>query len=337
MMKTVGRGVRPTITKLATAVVVLLLVGPPGSQAQSAGKIYRIGILETVAASLNAANLQAFHQGLALLGYVEGQNLAIDYRSADTRAERFPELAAELVRLRVDLIVTRGTPATIAAKKATGTIPIVMATSGDPVGTGLVPSLANHGGNVTGLSSLTPEMAGKRLELLRAALPTLSRVAILWNPSNPAATNAWREAQAAAGSLGIMQSSLEVRKSEDIGPAFEAARKQRADVMVVVQDALVQNHRRQIIELAKRHRLPDIYASREFVEAGGLMSYGPSYPDLYRRAAIYVDKILKGARPRDLPVEQPTKFELAINLKTAKALGLTIPQSILFRADEVIQ
>jgi putative ABC transport system substrate-binding protein len=332
-----GSDVRSTITNLTTVVVVLLLAVPLGAPAQQPGKLYRIGMLETIAASLNSVNLQAFHQELKVLGYVEGQNLAVDYRSADGRAERFPELAAELVRLRVDLIVTRGTPAAIAAKKATGTIPIVMAASGDPIGTGLVPSLARPGGNVTGLSSLTPEMAGKRLELLRAAFPTFSRVALLWNPSNPAATNAWREAEAAARALGVMQSSLEVRKTADIGPAFEAARKEGANVLVVVQDALTQNHHRQIVDLAKRHRLPDVYASREFVEAGGLMSYGPSYPDLYRRAAIYIDKIFKGVRPGDLPVEQPTKFELAINLKTAKALGLTIPPSVLLRADSVIE
>lgn len=303
MMTTPARVVGTTITKLITAVVVLLLAWPLESPAQPPGKVYRIGILETVAASSNSANLQAFHQGLALLGYVEGQNLAIDYRSADGRAERFPELAAELVRLRVDLIVARGTPATIAAKKATGTIPIVIATSGDPVGTGLVRDLARPGGNVTGLTSLTPEMAGKRLELLRAAFPTFLRVALLWNPNNPSATNAWREAEAAARALGVMQSSLEVRKPGDIGPAFEAARKQGANVLVVMQDALTQNHHREIVDLAKRHRLLDMYASREFVEAGGLMSYGPSYPDLYRRAAIYVDKILRGAKPADLPVE----------------------------------
>ena len=314
-----------------------LLAAPLAVEAQQPGKVYRIGMLETIDASLNSANLQAFRQELTALGYVEGQNLAIEYRSADGRAERFPELAEELVRLRVDLILTRGTPAAIAAKKATGTIPIVMAASGDPVGAGLVPSLARPGGNLTGLSTVITELAGKRLELLRAAFPTFSRVALLWNPSNPAAANDWREAVAAARALGVMPSSLEVRKSGDFGPAFAAAKKQRADVLVAILAALMQNHHRQIVELAKRHRLPDVYASREFVEAGGLISYGVSYPDLYRRAAIYVDRILKGAKPAELPVEQPTKFELVINMKTAKTLGLTIPQSLLGRADEVIQ
>jgi putative ABC transport system substrate-binding protein len=325
------------ITKLTAIVAVLLLAMPLGAQAQQSGKLYRIGMLETIAASLNSENLQAFRDELTVLGYAEGQNLKIEYRSVDGRAERFPELAAELARLPVDLIVTRGTPAALAAKRATRTIPIVMAASGDPVRTGLVQGLARPGGNLTGLTSLTPEMAGKRLELLRAAFPTSLHVAVLWNPSNPAATNAWREAQAAARVLGVMQSSLEVRKTSDIAPAFDSGRKHGANVVVVVQDALTQNHHKEIVDLAKRHRLLDVYASREFVEAGGLMSYGPSYPDMYRRAATYVDKILKGAQAGDLPVEQPTKFELVVNRRTARALGLTIPPSLLVRADHVIE
>ncbi len=316
---------------------VSLLAAPRAAEAQPAGKVYRVGMLETIGASLNAANLRAFRQELKALGYVEGQNLAIEYRSAEGKAERFPELAAELVRRQVDLIITRGTPAAIAAKKTTATIPIVMAASGDPIGTGLVSHLARPGGNVTGLSSVITELAGKRLELLREAFPAFSRVGLLWNPTNPTARNDWREADAAARALGVIPSSLEVRKSEDFGPAFEAARKQRVDVIVVILDGLIQNHQRQIVDLARRHRLPDVYASREFPEAGGLMSYGVSYPDLYRRAAIYVDKILKGAKPADLPVEQPTKFELVVNLKTAKALGLAIPQSLLVRADQIIE
>ena len=325
------------MTKLAFVVAIFLLAAPLAAAAQQPGKVYQIGVLETIAASLNSENLQAFRQELTALGYVEGRNLALEYRSADGRAERFPELAAELVRRRVDLILTRGTPAAIAAKKATTMIPIVMAASGDPLGSGLVPNLARPGGNLTGLSAVITELAGKRLELLREAFPTFSRVAMLWNPSNPTAANDWRETVAAARALGVMPLSLEVRKSEDFRPAFEGARKQRADVMVVTLDALMQNHHRQIVDLARRHRLPDVYASREFVEAGGLMAYGVSYPDLYRRAAIYVDKIFKGVRPGDLPVEQPTKFELVINLKTAKALGLTIPPSLLVRADQLIE
>ncbi len=330
-------GVRPMATKLPIVAVALVLAVPLAAAAQQPGKVYQIGVLETIAASLNSENLQAFRQELTALGYVEGRNLALAYRSADGRAERFPELAAELVRRRVDLIVTRGTPAAIAAKKATTVIPIVMAASGDPLGSGLVPSLARPGGNLTGLSAVVTELAGKRLELLREAFPAFSRVAHLWNPSNPMSANDWRETIAAARALGVMASSLEVRKSEDFRPAFEAARKQRADVMVVSLDALMQNHHRQIVDLARRHRLPDVYASREFVEAGGLMAYGVSYPDLYRRAAIYVDKIFKGVRPADLPIEQPTKFELVINLKTAKVLGLTIPPSLLVRADHLIE
>ncbi len=337
MMTTWGRVVRRTITKFTIAVVVLLLAAPLPAAAQQPGKVYRIGILETIAASLNSENLQAFRQELMASGYVEGQNLAIEYRSADGRPERFPELAAELVRLRVDLLLTRGSPAALAAKKAAGALPIVMAAHGDPVGTGLVASLAHPGGNVTGLSSIITELAGKRLELLRETLPTLSRVALLYNPTNPTATNDWRQAEAAARALHVKTSSLEIRKGGDLGPAFEAARKQRADVLVIILDGVVQNHQREIVDLARRHRLPDLYASREFVETGGLMSYGVSYPDLYRRAAIYVDKIFKGARPAELPIEQPTKLELVINLKTAKALGLAIPPSLLLRADKVIE
>jgi putative ABC transport system substrate-binding protein len=329
--------VRSTITKLTVIVAVLLLAMPLSAVAQQSGKLYRIGMLETVAASSNTENLQAFREKLNVLGYAEGQNLTIEYRSADGSAERFPGLAAELVRLPVDLIVTRGTPAALAAKKATSTIPIVMAASGDPVRTGLVQGLARPGGNLTGLTSLTPEMAGKRLQLLRAAFPTSLHVAVLWNPSNPAATNAWREAETAARVLGVVQSSLEIRKTSDIAPAFDAGRKYGANVVVVVQDALTQNHHREIVDLAKRHRLLDVYASREFVEAGGLMSYGPSYPDLYRRAAMYVDRILKGAKRADLPIEQPTKFELVVNRRTARALSLTIPPSLLVQADHVIE
>lgn len=323
------------MTKLTTAVAIMLLAVPLAATAQQPAKGYRIGMLETTAASLNAANLQAFRHELAALGYVEGQNLTIDYRSADGKVERFPELAAELVRLRVDLIVTRGTPAALAAKKATRAVPIIMAASGDPVAAGLVPSLARPGGNVTGLSSVVTDLAGKRLELLRAAFPTFSRVALLWNPRNPINTNQYRLAETAARTLGVVPSSLEVRKGEDFEPAFETASKQRADFILVITDGLMFNHRRQIVDLARRHRLPDVYASREFVEAGGLMSYGVNYPDLYRRAAIYVDKVAKGGRPGDLPVEQPTKFDLVINVKTARALGLTLPQLLLMRAEVI--
>jgi putative ABC transport system substrate-binding protein len=329
--------VRPRFAMLGSVIAVLLLTASLSATAQQSERVYRIGILDTIGASVNAENLQAFRQELSARGYVEGRNLSIEYRSAEGKAERFPDLAAELVRLRVDIIVTRGTPAAIAAKNATATIAIVMASAGDPIGTGLVPNLAHPGGNLTGLSSVVAELSGKRIELLRAAFPTFSRVGVLWNPISLAAQAEWKAIDAAAPAFGVVASSLEVRKSEDLEPAFTAMRKQRLDALVVELDPLTLHHRKQIVALARRYRLPDIYASREFVEAGGLISYGVNYPDLYRRAAIYVDKILKGAKPADLPIEQPTKFELLINLKTAKALGLTIPPSLLARADQVIE
>ena len=335
---TPGQTVRRTIARLTPIAAALLLVVPLGALAQQTGKVYRLGILETIPTSLNSANLQALREELKGLGYVEGRNLTIDYRSADGRAEQFPRLAEELVRIPVDVIVTRGTPAAVAARNATGTIPIVMAASGDPVRTGLIQTLARPGGNVTGLISLTPEMAGKRMELLQTAFPNLLHVGFLWNPTNPAATIAWREADAAARALGgVSQSPLEVRRASDIGPAFDTAKKLGANVIVVAQDTLTQNSHREIVALATRHRFLDVDASREFVDEGGLMSYGPNFPFLYRRAGFYVDRILKGARPADLPVEQPTKFELVINARRARALSLTIPSSLLVRADHVIE
>jgi len=307
---------------------------PLAARAQSA---YRIGVLETTSAALNAANFDALRQGLRQHGYIEGQNLVIEYRSADGRAERFPDLAAELVRLNVDLIVTRGTPAIFAAKNATKTIPVVMAASGDPLGAGVVAGLARPGGNVTGLSAFVTELQAKRLELLREMVPRINRIAALLNMSSPAEPPQWEETKAAARTLAIEPQLLDVRKPEDLGRAFETAIRQRADALVVGINVLTQANRRPIADLAMKHRLPAIYASREFVDAGGLVVLGVSYPDLYRRAATYVDKILKGAKPADLPIEQPTKFELIINLKTAKALGLDVPPTLLGRADEVIE
>ena len=307
---------------------------PLAARAQSA---YRIGVLETTSAALNAANFDALRQGLRQHGYIEGQNLVIEYRSADGRAERFPDLAAELVRLNVDLIVTRGTPAIFAAKNATKTIPVVMAASGDPLGAGVVAGLARPGGNVTGLSAFVTELQAKRLELLREMVPRINRIAALLNMSSPAEPPQWEETKVAARTLAIEPQLLDVRKPEDLGRAFETAIRQRADALVVGMNVLTQANRRPIADLATKHRLPAIYASREFVDAGGLVVLGVSYPDLYRRAATYVDKILKGAKPADLPIEQPTKFELIINLKTAKALGLEIPPTVLARADEVIE
>jgi putative tryptophan/tyrosine transport system substrate-binding protein len=319
------------------ALTVSPLAAPLVAEAQQAGKVHHIGMLETTSMVLNAANLEAFRQGLRELGYFEGRNYIIEYRSADGRRERFPDLAAELVRLKVDVILTRGTPAVMAAKSATGTIPVVMAASGDPVLSGVVASLARPGGNVTGLSATVVEVSGKRLELLREVVPGVSRVAVLFNMSNPNDALQWKETEVAGSSLRVQLQLLDVRKPGDLGEAFDAAIKQRAGALVVGIDALTWANHRPIVDLAAKHRLPAIYAAREFVEAGGLIAYGVSYPHLYRRAASFVDKILKGAKPADLPVEQPTKFELVINLKTAKALGLTLQPSLLQRADEVIQ
>jgi len=312
-----------------------LLTAPLAARAQQVGKVYRIGILETIPAERNAANLDALRKGLRDLGYVEGRNLVIEYRSADGRAERFPDLASELVRLKVDLIVARGTPAARAAKNATGTIPVVMATMGDPHA--IVASFANPGGNITGVTTFSTELTGKRIELLKELVPRLSRVALLHNMSNPAAPPEWEETKTAARSLGLRAELLDVQSQDDLGRAFKLAVRQHVDALLVGADGLTQMHRQTIVDLVARNRLPAAYPTREFVEAGGLMAYAVNYPDLYIRFASYVDKIFKGRKPAELPVEQPTKFELVINLKTAKALGLTIPQSVLLRADELIE
>jgi putative ABC transport system substrate-binding protein len=276
-------------------------------------------------------------EGLRQLGYAEGQNLVIEYRSADGRDDRFPGLARELLALKVDVIVTRGTPAAKAVKNATSTVPVVMMASGDPVGVGLVTSLARPGGNITGLSAIVGELSPKRLELIREIVPGLARIAVLANTSNDAVRRDWARIETAARSLGVQSQLLDLRESDALGPTFDDASARRADALVVVIDAITQANQQRIVDLAMKHRLPAIYSSREFVDAGGLISYGVSYPDLYRRAATYVDKILKGTKPADLPVVQPTKFELVINLKTAKALGLTIPDRLLTLADEVIE
>ena len=301
------------------------------------GKVWRIGMLDTTSAQLNAPNLDAFRRGLRQLGYVEGQNLAIDYRSADGRLDRIPELASELVRRNVDIIVTRGTPSALAAKNATATIPIVMAAIGEPVETGLVASLARPGGNVTGLSAFVTELVAKRVELLREVIPRIARLALLDNMSNRSVPPQWEETKRAAGALGIEPQLLDVRKPEDIERAFDAAVAQRADALAVGNDSVVIASRRRVAELAEKFRLPAIYATREFVDSGGLLSYAAHYPDLYRRAAAYVDKIFKGEKPADLPVEQPTKFEMVVSLKAAKAIGLEFPPLLLARADEVIE
>jgi putative tryptophan/tyrosine transport system substrate-binding protein len=317
------------------SVAVGVFTLPRSAFAQQRGKVWRVGLLETISPVENAANLDAFRKGLRELGYVEGRNLIIEYRSADGRAERFPDLAAELVGLRVDLIVTRGTPAALAAKNATHEIPVIMASIGEPLT--VVTSLSHPGGNVTGLSSLTSDLEAKRVELLRELVPTATRIAALYDMGNPVFAFRWTELEAGAHSLGIQAQLLDARKPEDFERLFATAGSQRADALVVGQDGLLQANRRLIAELAAKYRLPAIYVSMDFIEAGGLIAYGPNYPDLYHRAAAYMDKIFKGAKPGDLPVEQPTKFELMINLITARSLGLAIPQSLLLRADEVIQ
>lgn len=312
-----------------------LLAMPFASNAQAPVKVWRIGMLETTPAAMNAANLDAFRQQLRELGYVEGRNLIIEYRSADGRSERFAGLAAELVNMKVDLIVTRGSLATLAAKNATRTIPVVMAAVGDPLQ--FVTSFARPGGNITGLSSLTVGTEAKRLGVLRELLPGSKRIAVLYNLDNPSTALQWKDLETAAPSMGVKLQLFDVRKPEGLEPAFAAASQQHCDGLIVGQDGLFIAYRKQVAELAAKYRLPGIYRSMEAVEAGGLMAYGTDYADLSRRTAVYVDKIFKGANPADLPIEQPTKFELIINLKTAKALSLTIPQALLLRADDVIQ
>jgi len=317
--------------------ILSLLVAPLATPAQQPAKGPRIGILASgVAASTRLS--EPFRQGLRELGYVERQNISLTWRYAEGRAERLPELAAELVRLPVDVLVTgAGDRAILALKHATSTIPIVMAVSADPVGTGLVASLAQPGGNVTGLSIQAAEVSGKRLDLLKQAVPQASRVAVLWNASEPSKASELHDTQVAAQALGVTLHSVEVRGPDDFDGALAAIAKERPDALLVFAEPLTLNHQRRIVDFATQHRLPLMSSNKEFAEAGGLMTYGASLPALFRRAAYYVDRILKGTKPADLPVEQPTKFALVINLKTAKALGLTIAQSMLVRADEVIQ
>jgi putative tryptophan/tyrosine transport system substrate-binding protein len=301
----------------------------------SAGKKYIIGRFS--AGSATDPLVDVFTEALRELGWVEGENVVFERRYAENRLERLPELAADLVRLKVDVIVATGTLAPLAAKRATSTIPIVMVNAGDPLGSGLVPSLARPGGNVTGTSLMVPDLGGKRLELLKELLPRLARVAVPWNAANPYPAIVFKETEAAARTLGIEVQSLEVRGPDDLDGAFEAARKQRPDAMITVEDPLTINYRKRIADFATGQQLPSLSGLGEFVAAGGLISYGANLDDLFRRVAGYVDKILKGAKPADLPVQQPTKFELVINLKTAKALGITVPPTLLARADEVIE
>jgi len=313
-----------------------ILSVPSPATSQEAAKMPRLGILLPGSPSSFAQNLAAFRQALRDLGYVEGRSIAIEYRYAEGRPDRLPELAAELVGLKVDVLVPSGTRAIRAANRASSTTPIVVLFTSDLVGTGLVGSLARPGGKITGLTAMSPELTGKRLELLKETVPKVSRVALLWN-SVEGKDLKWEPAQAAARALALTLQSVEVRGVDDFGRAFQAMIRGHADALLTLNDGFIINHRRRITDLASKHRLPAMYELRGFVEVGGLMSYGPSVPDMWRRAATYVDKILRGAKPADLPVEQPTRFELVINLKTAKALGLTVPPSILIRADQVIQ
>src|SRR3990167_4216586 len=321
---------------LALGAFLLALSFP--AEAQQPKKVPRIGYLGGASPSAISARTEAFRQGLRELGYIEGKNIVIEWRSAEGKPERMSELATELVRLKVDLIVSPGgAPTTRAAKEATVTIPIVMAQDGDPVGSGFVASLARPGGNITGLSTLAPELSGKQLELLKEIVPRLSRVAVLGTSTRPGTTQQLRETELAAGALGVKLQYLDVLDPKDIETAFRAASKGRADAVLVLGGPLFTFQRTQFVELAAKSRLPAIYPSPEFVEAGGLMTYSVSRTDLHRRAATYVDKILKGAKPADLPVQQPTKFELVINLKTARQIGVTIPPNVLARADKVIR
>jgi ABC-type uncharacterized transport system substrate-binding protein len=316
---------------------VSVVAAPLAAEAQ-APKVPRVGYVFGLPSSESRHLLEAFRQGLRELGYLEGQNVTLEGRWAEGRTERLPELVAELVRLPVDILVVESGLAGLAAKKATQTIPIVMAPVGDPVGSGLVVSLGRPGGNITGVSLFAPDLSGKRLELLQEAVPKVSRVGVLWNPTNPNSAAQLRQTEVAARALGVrLLQPLPVRGPDEFASAFSALVNERAEALNVLADGLFLTQRRRIAELAIKGRLPTMSGDTGFAEAGGLMNYGPSITDGVRSAATYVDKILKGAKPTDLPVEQPTKFELVINLKTAKALGLTIPPSVLARADEVIQ
>ena len=318
------------LIELVLALALTLV--PLAAEAQPSTTIPRIGLLAPDATSWEPLRL-----GLRDLGYVEGKSIAFEERSSEARNERLADLASELVRLKVNIIVTRGTPETLAAKQATTTIPIVIAGAGDPVRSGLVSSLAHPGGNVTGLTVLGPGLAAKRLDLLKEAVPNMSRVAFLWNPANPDQKSSFNEVQAGARALGVTLQSVEARSREELEQALAMLKQSRPSALLMTADGVHQRYIGRIVAFTSETRLPAMYQLKEAVDRGGLMSYGASLPDLRRRTASYVHKILKGAKPADLPVEQPTKFELVINLKTAKTLGLTIPPSLLLRADEVIQ
>jgi putative ABC transport system substrate-binding protein len=326
------RAAVPSILVAAMLLAVAVL-----AEAQQPTKVPRIGYLGGVLPSANAARIEAFQQGLRELGYIEGKNIVIEWRHTEGKLDRLPALAAELVRLKADIIITGGPPATRAAKEATSTIPIVMTFDPDPVGSGFVASLARPGGNITGLATLAPEISGKQLELLKEIVPKLSRVAVLGTSTSPGTVQQRREIELAAQAFKVQLQYLDVLSPKDIETAFRAADKGRADAVLILGSPVLASQRTQFADLAAKSRLPAIYSRSEFVEDGGLMSYAVSFTDLDRRAATYVDKILKGRKPADLPVEQPIKFELIINLKAAKQIGLTIPPNVLARADRVIR
>ena len=323
---------------LGWLLTTILLATSSSAQAQQpAAKIPRIGFQLDAPVSATTARIEAFRQGLRELGYIEGKNIIIEWRSSEGKIERRSELAAELVRLKVDVIVSAGPTVTRVVKEATSTIPIVMAQDTDPVASGFVASLARPGGNITGLSALAPEMSGKQLDLLQQIIPRLSRVAVIGNSTNPGDAQALRETVLAAGSFEVYLRYLDVLDPKDIEIVFRDAAKGRAEAILVLGNPILNVNRKQIVDLAVKHRLPATYARPEYVEAGGLMYYGTNYNDLLRRASTYVDKILKGAKPADLPVEQPTKFEFIVNLKAAKQIGLKIPANVLAKADRVIK
>ncbi|MGH2652593.1 MAG: ABC transporter substrate-binding protein, partial [Actinomycetota bacterium] len=332
---------RPLMIRRAVALILALgLVATPlaaGAQPPPAASLARIGFLWTSSPAGVASYRDAFADGLWQLGYVQGRDVVIEHRYAEDRLDALPRLATELVRFGLNVIVTQGTPAARATKQATSTVPIVMVNVGDPVRAGLVASLSRPGGNVTGLTIVAPELVAKRLELLKEAVPKISRVAILWDAAATTGADLLRDQDNAARALGLRLQVLEIRGPEDFERAFEEARKQRTEALLVLPSPVLNYQRKRLVDLTARYRLPASYQAREFVDAGGFMSYGPDLPDGVRRAAAYVDKILKGTKPGDLPVEQPTTFELVINMKTAKALGLTIPQSLLLRANQVIE
>jgi len=324
--------------RLAICALALgVIAASPAAEAQESGKVYRIGFLGNSTAALEANLVGPFREGLRDLGYMEGRNSQIEYRWAEGKYERFPALIAELISLKVDVIVTAGTPAALAVKKATTSIPLVMVAVGDPVSTGLVATLSRPGGNATGLSSIAPDMEGKRLQLLTELLPKLSHVAVLWNPANLFHVGSSKQARDAAQAMRIKLQFFGARSTEELADAFVAIAQKRPQALVVFADRVFLHDRARIVAFAAENHLPAVATHQELVESGGLMSFGANYPDMHRRAATYVDKILKGAKPGDLPIEQPTRFELVINLKTAKALRLTIPQSLLLRADRLIE